>query len=496
MKKKRRLIDWNLRQKIILHVVVIGLISGLLLTLMYLTSQNAFMKELNKERSELISSMIECNVIHQMNLNRPDNVPYVIGRLVGSTRIETIRILDTEGLIKSSSIPDEKGHPVSKGTVEFIQNHLMSWEETESRAIKSIDPNVSYMAIKNRAECFGCHAPETKLNGILEVTIDTRETENHIRSNQLRGLLIAVGLLIVLVYIIIRLFERIINRPLSRLKDEMKKLESGDLSAHLEPRKLDEIGTLTQTFNRMADKIRQSDEKIKSLHEQELLRAGHLASIGELAAGLAHEIKNPIAGVKGALEILEEQTPSSDQRKDIFKEMIRQVDGIHHIVQDLLHYAKPKKMEPFFLDPLSVVEAALSIARAQTKKKDISFSINIDGEKRSVWMDGNKIQEVILNLLLNAIDAIEAEGRVTVTVDFSDPLRFSLSISDTGRGIKPERMPDLYKPFFTTRKGGTGLGLSICKRIVEEHGGTIEVTSVVDGGTSFSFHLPEKAGSP
>ncbi|MBU1185469.1 MAG: HAMP domain-containing protein [Acidobacteria bacterium] len=495
MKNKRRLIDWTLRQKIILHVMVIGLISVLLLTLMYLTSQRTFMRELNRERSELISSMIECNVIHQMNQNQADNVPYIIGRLVGSIRIQTIRVLDTAGRIKSSSLPSEMGGAVSEETAEFIRNHLKWWEESEPKTVKSVNPDISYMAIKNRPECFSCHAPEIKLNGILEVTIDTRETQRHIRANQLRGFLIAVVLLSVLIYIIIRLFEKIINRPLSQLKDEMKKLEAGDLSAYLEPRKMDEIGDLTQSFNRMADKVRQADEKIKSLHEQEMLRAGHLASIGELAAGLAHEIKNPIAGVKGALEILEEQTPDADLRKEIFQEMIRQVDGIHHIVQDLLHYARPKQMDPRLLDPLPAVESALTIARAQTKKKYIRFSIKTTGEKRPVWMDENKIQEVVLNLLLNAIDAIEEEGRVTITAGFSDPLRFKLAVADTGGGIRPERIPDLFKPFFTTRKGGTGLGLSICKRIVEEHGGTIQVSSVVDEGTTFSFHLPDKAGT-
>jgi hypothetical protein len=270
----------------------------------------------------------------------------------------------------------------------------------------------------------------------------------------------------------------------------MEEIESGNLSIHLEPEKHDEIGDLTQRFSVMIEKLNQAQQKIEDFHNQQIEKAGHLASVGELAAGLAHEIKNPVAGIKGALEIIQQKTDKTDPKREIFGEILRQTDKIYDITQDLLSYAKPKKLSKKPVNPNNCILDAIKLASAQTRGKDIQF--NFKGLKKDtlILIDKNKIQEVILNLLINSIAAIEERGGISITVGTRRPKELEITVTDNGKGIKPEHLSQIFNPFFTTRKRGTGLGLSICRQIIEAHSGSIHVKSQLGKGTTFSIRIP------
>jgi hypothetical protein len=356
--------------------------------------------------------------------------------------------------------------------------------------IKPVSHTRSYVALRNRPECAECHSPDIPYNGILEVKLDESLEAALLRSKRTQGILIAFTTLVVLIFVIFRLYERVINRPLLQLKESMRKVEKGDLDIRLEPKKQDEFGDLAHSFNHMVHRLKLANQKIEELHEQQIERAGHLASLGELAAGLAHEIKNPIAGIKGSLEIIRDRTPEDDPQREIFSEILKQTGKIYAIIQDLLDYAKPKELAIQPVNPNEYVQEAIQMARAQTQDKDIKFCFSGLDRDITVHCDSDKLQGVILNLLLNSIAFIETQGEVDVSLELPAGDVLEMRIADTGAGIKPENLGKIFQPFFTTRRQGTGLGLSICKQIVEAHQGRISVESRIREGTTVTLILP------
>ncbi len=317
---------------------------------------------------------------------------------------------------------------------------------------------------------------DTKINHLLE-------------RNRTKIAAVALVALSVFIFIVFRLFEKIINQPLSKLKEEMKKVRTGDLKVRVEPKKNDKIGELTRSFNLMVEDLNEARMEIEKLHNHQMEKAGHLASLGELAAGLAHEIKNPIAGITSSMEIIYQKTPPENPEKEIFLEILNQTQRIYMIIQDLLSYAKPKPLSRELVDINQTINHAIILARPQItdEKIDIDFS-PLSGDAVFL-LDENKIQEVILNLILNSIAAIEKTGKITIILsEKRDEL--VISIADTGKGIQREHLGKVFSPFFTTRRKGTGLGLSICNRVVEEHNGSIQVISRLEEGTEFIIKIP------
>lgn len=485
-----KLIDWKLRQKIILHILIIGIIAVIILTFLYFTTQKNIINILNLQKTELLGAMIECNVTHQMGYAPPMNVGPALIRLANSSYIKSLRILDARGGIINSSNPQEIGTSLDEHTKRKIKEFYSDLSKPDIFKVKTITPTQSLIAIENKEECLRCHLSENKFNGILEVHLDDSATSALFHKNQVQGIIIGLLALGILTFIIIRLFEKIINRPLSELKNEMKKIPEGNLDFLLVPKKKDEIGDLTQSFGTMVKRLRSANQEIEALHKQQIERAGHLASVGELAAGLAHEIKNPIAGIKGALEIIQQKTDEKDPRWEIFDEIIKQTDKIYDIIQDLLAYARPRELEKKPVNPNNCILDAIKLANAQTRNKDIRF--NFKGLKKDILivMDENKIQEVILNLLINSIAAIEDKGEISITVDLKPSSMLEIYVTDDGKGIKEKHLSQIFNPFFTTRRRGTGLGLSICRQIIEAHDGSIKVRSQVGKGTTFTILLP------
>ena len=250
-----------------------------------------------------------------------------------------------------------------------------------------------------------------------------------------------------------------------------------------------EIRTLTERWKEFCDHCR-------SVHDTEMVEVEHLATMGELAAGVAHEIRNPLAGIAGAIEIITKDFPPDHPDREVLEDLRCEVRRIEKVLTDLLAYARPK---PPHFGPASLKETmtrALQIARQQTGNKKVDFSIQIPSSLPVFRMDPEKLQQVLLNLVLNAIQAIEEEGVIGITAVLHPseapnlPDVVEISVSDTGRGIPPENLERIFRPFYTTRHGGTGLGLSLCRRIVSQHGGTVTVESEVNQGSRFVVRLP------
>jgi len=282
----------------------------------------------------------------------------------------------------------------------------------------------------------------------------------------------------------------LVQRPLVELQEKIALLRDGNLTVYVGfAGRNDEIGDLGRNFNDMVRQLRESREEIQRLHRTQMSRAEHLATLGELAAGLAHEIRNPLAGIAGVIEIIGRDLPVGSPGRDVLKEVQQEVLHIKRILSDLLDYARPRKPEFRPADLNDSAEHAVNLARQQALSRPVEISLEKAPSLPPVEHDAGQLQQVLLNLLLNALQAIDGAGKIRVQIVSHDDQAL-VSVTDTGRGIAPEHLPSIFRPFFTTKGQGTGLGLSLARRVVEDHGGKIEVTSQPGQGTQFLIWLP------
>ncbi len=281
-----------------------------------------------------------------------------------------------------------------------------------------------------------------------------------------------------------------IQRPMVELQEKIALVSEGDLNVAVSfSKRNDEIGDLGRNFNYMMKQLRESMEEIELLHRTQMSRAEHLATLGELAAGLAHEIRNPLAGIAGVIEIIGRDLPSTSPARAVLKDVRQEVAQINRILTDLLETARPHPPQVCLSNLNTTVEHAVMLARQQVLSKPIKIELQKAPDLAEVEHDSDQIHQVLLNLLLNAVQAIEKEGTVRVEIGSRDDCA-AVVVSDTGRGIPLQNLPNIFRPFYTTKGNGTGLGLSLARRIVEEHHGRIEVSSVVGKGSRFEVVLP------
>jgi signal transduction histidine kinase len=220
-----------------------------------------------------------------------------------------------------------------------------------------------------------------------------------------------------------------------------------------------------------------------------LVERERLAAVGELAAVVAHEVRNPLAGIRGGCELLLEGTPEGDPRNEIGREVIHQVDRLNRTVQDLLMFARPKTIDPVPTDLHALLNRLIAVASEDRANEGVSIRRDFAPVAPIVRVDPRQMEQVFLNLLLNACQAMAHRGSITFTTG-TDRVMAEVSLTDTGPGIPPDRLIHIFQPFFTTRAQGTGLGLAICRKLVEAHGGTIEADSPPGGGARFTVRLP------
>jgi len=240
---------------------------------------------------------------------------------------------------------------------------------------------------------------------------------------------------------------------------------------------------------------------LKDVTEQKLLdrhltQTEKLSTIGELAVGLAHEIKNPLAGIKGAIEIIRDSLAPDHEHKQILGEVLSEVGRIDRSVVNLLSYSKPKKPDFVQIDLVKLIENVIAFLQKMADSRDICLQLSTSGEIPTLTGDENELKQLFMNMILNSLEAIRNRGNVWVHVDCSVDSHVRVEIVDDGPGIPSEQLGKIFVPFFTSKKNGTGLGLATCKRIVTDHGGTIRVDSESGKGTRFTIDFGMGAPVP
>jgi two-component system NtrC family sensor kinase len=315
-----------------------------------------------------------------------------------------------------------------------------------------------------------------------------------LRSAEVHGvpsiLFAAVSCAVLLCVVLLAVLLVLIEHPLEELMETITRVRRGDLTARVSfAKREDDIGRLGQQFNEMIEQLDQNRQEIEEFHKREMARAEHLATLGELAAGLAHEIRNPLAGIAGVVDIMGRELAPHSPSRAVIGEVHGEILHIQAILNDLLSYARPRPPDFHPANLNTTIEQAVLLSRQQVLTKPIQILFEANPSLPQVEHDPALIQQVVLNLLLNGIQAISGAGQVRVALS-KDHEFVVIQVSDTGRGISAEALPRIFKPFFTTRNEGTGLGLSLANSIVQSHGGRMEVNSTLGKGTQFKIWLP------
>jgi two-component system NtrC family sensor kinase len=369
----------------------------------------------------------------------------------------------------------------------------------------------------SQAECHA-HPEAMKVLGVLDLSLTLDSVDSEMTHTKLRVLLVTAVEVTLIGLFIIFFTRRFLSRPIEKLIEGTKRVSQMELDQPIEiTGSSEEIDELARSFDIMRERLRtavaeineftqkletkveERTQQLKAAH-QKLLQSDRLASLGQLSASVAHEINNPVAGVLN-LSMLMQRMLKDDGippgRLEEFRKYLGQVTNettrVGRIVSDLLAFSRRSKPQRAPADLNKIVRMTLSLAQHKMKLSGVTVEANLREDLPQVPCDGSQIQQVALNLLLNAAEATQARGerRVEVATSATDGMVL-LTVSDNGEGIPKENLAKIFDPFFTTKPEGkgVGLGLAVSYGIVEAHGGDIEVRSKVGEGTTFTVSLP------
>jgi len=289
-----------------------------------------------------------------------------------------------------------------------------------------------------------------------------------------------------------------ISRPIRNLASASSVIAQGEFSQTLPVRSDDEIGSLTRNFNTMARSLQEREELLKEDARLQLTRSERLAAVGRLAAGVAHEINNPLTGVLTFAHILRDNAPEGSRDREDLETLIAATVRCKDIVRGLLNFSRQSEPQKAFHDLNDILRQAIHLTRNQALLSQVTIVEEYAADAPPLFLDVNQIQQVAVNVIVNAIDAMPEGGRLTVSTragaDDGGPWG-EFEIADTGCGIPQDALDHIFDPFFTTKPPGkgTGLGLAIAYGIVAEHGARIDVSSEAGRGTVVAVRLPAKS---
>ena len=329
-------------------------------------------------------------------------------------------------------------------------------------------------------------APISPMGWSIAATIPTGEFMKEARAIQKRALQV-VALTLGFAVLGLSVLSYFILRPVRNLVAATQKIAAGDLNQEIPVHSGDELGDLTRSFNRMVKNLAQT--------QNELVRSEKLISLGRLSAGMAHEIRNPLNAIKGAVVYIQRRRPDDPLVQEYTHLVSEEIDRLNSFVTDFLYFAKQAKPKPAPVDLNQLILSVQQLFSEQAQKHNIHFSNRLSEGLPPIMLDRHQIEQVMVNLVINAMDALPEGGKMTFStfllqnVD-GHPNRVRVELRDNGIGIPESHLQAIFDPFFSTKESGTGIGLPLSLGIIESHGGTLTVRPREQSGTLATFELP------
>jgi two-component system NtrC family sensor kinase len=336
-----------------------------------------------------------------------------------------------------------------------------------------------------------------KIIGILYVGIlEQKYTDIGNRSALIFSSITLTGVILSLFFVL--LISRGISSSIKRLVVASKQLANGDLEAKVTNVSHDELGELAETFNFMATALKDRDEKLKEFAKKRIMESERLALIGQLSANVAHELNNPLQGIVTYSYLLLEEEECSENAKESLQKIVVQANRCRDIIRGLLDFSRQKKPDKTLCNINQLLQGCISLVEKQALFQNIEIVMNLEDNLPLVILDPSQVERVFLNLIINAAEAMDGNGRLTLATKHNRHKRsVEIKAQDTGHGISEDNKSKIFDPFFTTKETGhgVGLGLAITYGIVKEHKGNISVESELEKGTTFTVSLPIAASN-
>ena len=501
--------------------------------------QRQHSQEMVLQSADRISDLIQRSTRYQMLRNDREALYQVISTIGNEPGIRRIRIFNEEGRISVSTEPHEVNTLVDKRAEACYGCHAPETSRGQplerlarrdrarifsdaqgQRVLGVIRPIENEPACANAA----CHAhpPDRRILGVIDThlslaTVDARLAEQQGHLVRFTGLAVPLFSAVSMVFIWL-----VVHRPIQELTTGTRKVAQGDLSHRLPVRSRDELGALAASFNKMTadlaeahaeltawtrtleDRVEQKTRQLQRANEQ-VLQVEKMASIGKLAAVVAHEINNPLSGILTYTKLLEKWLEHGDWDAARRAEVSNSLQLIEsesrrcgEIVRNLLTFARAAPMNLERTNLNAVVERVVRLVQHQLELANIQLQLELAGNLPAVHGDPAQLQQVLLALVMNAIDAMPGGGNLWLRIrSRREGREVQVEVQDDGVGIARDVLPRLFEPFFTTKERGCGigLGLAISLSIVERHGGRIEVASEPGKGTTFTVTLPWEAAA-
>jgi two-component system NtrC family sensor kinase len=480
----------SLKSKIIIAVSAILALTIGFGTWINIGYQQAQMEEGLKDNVLIVSNTIERSLENAMLAGKSKDVQRILEAMGGYHNIQEVKIFSTDGVILKSSNRWLIGRKIDPITQKwFLEDRFKKPIKRPEEGVFSV-----LFPIENDQRCFHCHGSTATLNGVLAVDISMVQTQEKVRELSKTMFLWAFGITAILAVSLSLFLTHLVSNPILTLISTMERAERG-LEARVEVKSVDEIGRLGEAFNSLLTKLESAQRSVERYHYDQMTRADRLASIGEMAAGIAHEIKNPLAGIAGVIQVLRKEHPVGDQKRVILDEVLVQVERMDKAVRNLLSFARPPDPKMSLADINELISRLLDFLAPQFARNLIVVDRKLSSGLPWLTLDPDLMQQALINIALNAIQAMPDGGKFVVETravipDGQSSGFIEVLCSDTGKGISPDNLSRIFNPFYTTRQQGTGLGLSITQRIVEQHGGLIGVTSSPEKGTTFTLSFP------
>ncbi len=480
--------------------------------------------------AERVSDVIKRSTTYYMLRNDREGLYHSIQTIADEPGMIKVRILDQEGTISYSTDPAEVSHVLDKTAEACYGCHTQSQPLARlnrpdrfriyrngggHRVLGIITPIENQPACSNAA----CHAhPDNQqVLGVLDVNLSLAKTDVQLADSSARMLAYTTGAMLIVAALSWLFVWRVVGKPIKALKDGTEHLSLGELGYQIEARSKDEVGELAHSFNGMSLQLRAANEEIvtwaKTLEERveqktsELKRAHDhvlhvekMASIGKMAAVVAHEVNNPLSGILTYAKLLRKWVASGRAEHEKREDTMQCLDLIAaesrrcgDLVKNLLTLSRTAPMNVQSTDLHAVIDRCLLLVRHQFELFGIQLQVNLADNLPRVPCDPAQMEQVFLALIMNAIDAMPKGGNLWIATRLSpDETEINIQVRDDGAGIAPDILRQIFEPFLTTKETGhgVGLGLAISRGIVERHNGRIEVESELGRGTTFTVTLP------
>jgi len=448
----------------------------------YYLSQKIYKNAENEMSSVLYFFRDQIIAVHDGKIIKP-----CLKQMNSNKRILRSYLLDTYGKVLFPA--DTKS--IKNGQLNLTNLNALKEDITMTTVKSDTNPYTrATIRFQNGPTCYACHAQSTKILGYIVMDVSMADSENTVAFTQKFSLVFTIIMVILILGFVLVLHYNIIRKSLSKFQLAISSINQGNLDTRIKIPKSTELGKLGKNFNEMVDLFQKTQKELQKYHSQEIKNSQRLASIGEMSARLAHEIRNPITGIANAIEIIIDETKDKEN-KPVLEEIQRQAYRVNKAVSNLLNYSRSRDLNVQEGDINEIIKSVVFFLENQALTKQIQFKVDLNPRIPLFEFDPEQIENVLLNLGLNAVHACDARGLVTFETNYApDEKVVKINIMDTGVGIPENKVADIFKPFYTTRTQGTGLGLAIAKEIVEMHKGEIWVENNQEKGCTFHISLP------